>query len=438
MRLRLLLQGRRRGRGLGGLIRGLGAASAALLLLAGCGGKSQQPPASSPSAPATTTAPAPPPAPPEQRLALGLTEANPSLISPGEVATDFPAWRDRVAALRPTYYRVVVDWAKIQPDAGRPPDLTAEQDGCMRGIAPCGPYAGLRAQLTAARDQQRHDGGFAVVVVLQGVPDWADHGPRGCERSRTLPRNRPITRAGLDGYRRLIRDVLALGRELDVPLRWWSPWNEPNHPAFISPQRNRCIAEARTVAPRAYARLARAARTELAAAPGRHDLVLGDLAGVEGPTKKVTGVGEFVDHLPDDVACSAAVWAQHNYAQPGGGAPDAVGELERALARRPCTAGTPIWVTETGVGGARLGRARKTTPAALARQCRSYAHALERWDADPQVTAAFQYTFREDPAFLVGLADPALTRTFPPYELLLAWATARPTDPAPPPRPATC
>ena len=43
-----------------------------------------------------------------------------------------------------------------------------------------------------------------------------------------------------------------------------TPWNEPNHPYFISPQRKACdaLSPSRAVAP--YARLARAARAELA------------------------------------------------------------------------------------------------------------------------------------------------------------------------------
>ena len=33
--------------------------------------------------------------------------------------------------------------------------------------------------------------------------------------------------------------LLALGREQGVALSWWSPWNEPNNPVFLSPQRIR-------------------------------------------------------------------------------------------------------------------------------------------------------------------------------------------------------
>ena len=39
--------------------------------------------------------------------------------------------------------------------------------------------------------------------------------------------------------------------------------------------------------------------------------------------------------------------------------------------------------------------------------------------------AAFQYTFRDDPAFPVGLADVGLTRTWPTYDEWLAWGGDR-------------
>ena len=45
---------------------------------------------------------------------------------------------------------------------------------------------------------------------------------------------------------------------------------------------------------------------------------------------------------------------------------------------------------------------------------------LERWSADPRVAAVLQYSFREDPAYPVGLAEPGLGRLYPAYELWLA------------------
>jgi len=56
---------------------------------------------------------------------------------------------------------------------------------------------------------------------------------------------------------------------------------------------------------------------------------------------------------------------------------------------------------------------------ALRRGCRAQADALRRWAKDPQVDAAFQYTYREDLAFPVALANQKLTRSYPTYGLWL-------------------
>ena len=56
---------------------------------------------------------------------------------------------------------------------------------------------------------------------------------------------------------------------------------------------------------------------------------------------------------------------------------------------------------------------------------------------DPRVQAAFQYTFRDDPAFPVGLADPHLTTLYPAYYLWAEWARA-PARTAPHPLPPEC
>jgi hypothetical protein len=54
------------------------------------------------------------------------------------------------------------------------------------------------------------------------------------------------------------------------------------------------------------------------------------------------------------------------------------------------------------------------------------------------VDVAFQYTFREDTAYPVGLADPGLTRTYPAYDLWAAWGAREPADPAPAALPPSC
>ena len=388
----------------------------------------------------TGAAPAQRPAAAGRPLQLGLSEANANLLAPGSAPPGFAAYRDALATLRPDRYRLVVDWSKLQPDPAKPADLALGQDGCARGLPPCARFAGLRANLEAVRDARRAaGGGWEVMVAIYGVPDWAAAPEQGCERRRTEPRARAISDAGLDGYRALVRQLRALGEEVGVPLRWWSPWNEPNHAAFISPQRASCDTGAASLAPAVYGRLVSAAHEELAGSGAK--LVLGELAGFRAPRAQHTGVGEFIRALPDDVACAASAWSQHEYATPADepAAPfarDAVAEAEAALAARPCTAGLPVWVTETGVGGERPGDERPSGAGDLARQCAAQAARLERWAADPKVQAVFQYTFRDDTAYPVGLADARLQALYPTQRLWQAWADARGN--AAPPRPAGC
>jgi hypothetical protein len=424
--LRLVVPGRRGRQGLGGL-----ALAALAALVAGCGGGHAEP----------RQAPTP-----RGGLAIGLVEPNANLLwsraARPDLAAGFGPWRDRVEALRPAYYRLVIDWAKVQPDAGRPPAWDQPQDGCMRGIGPCGSFAGVRDILRAVRSEQDAHGGWEVSVLIYGAPQWAARGPGGCERSTATGHARPLNDAGLKAYRELVRSLLALGRSTGVALRWWSPWNEPNHPAFISPQRARCDASAPPVAPQTYATLARAMRAELDAAPGDQWLILGDFAGLPRSSDKSETIGEFLRALPDDVVCSAAAWATHSYAVPGRphgtAAADAVGDLERALAGRACSRGKPVYVTETGVGAPHAGDNRPRGASALRAGCRAMSEQLALWHRDPRVAAAFQYTFRDDPLFPVGLADPQLQTLWPAYDVWKGYSPPPPAKAPAPPVPAAC
>lgn len=371
-------------------------------------------------------------------LATGLTEANAHLLWPRSTRPEVPrglsAWRDRVQALRPSYVRVLVNWARLQPRPNAPPDFAQPADGCLRGLPPCGAYAGLREELEAIAAMQRERRGAPEVqLVVLGVPGWAAARAGGCERSDAMPFSRPITAPGLAAYGTLLRDLVALGEQTGARLRYWAPWNEPNHPAFVSPQRGRCDAEAPTRAAAVYAQLVRAARRALDAAPGDQRLVLGELAGYTTPTPKSTTVGELVRALPDDVACGSDLWSVHAYAEtePDADGGDPVAAMERALDARACTRGAHVWVTETGAGGADPGADRPADPASLEAGCRAQAAMLRRWADDPRVDAAFQYTFRDDTAYPVGLADARLTRTYPAYELWRAWGARDPSAPPP-------
>ena len=368
-------------------------------------------------------------APTRLRVAIGLTEANADLLwSPGRgsgVPAAFAPWRAELTALHPAYLRLVLDWARLEPQAGSPPALDAPVDGCLRGIPPCGVYAGLRDELRAIASQQRAGGGFEPVIVIDGAPAWAAAPAGGCERPGTAPVSRPIRSAALAAYRALIRAILALGRQVGVALPYLSPWNEPNHPYFVSPQRARCSSRSPALSPGVYAQLARAMASELAADGGGQRMILGELAGYTTSGPHDTSIGEFVADLPSDVVCLGTVWSVHAYARRGAAARAGgpVGALEDALDRRgPCGRRARIWITETGAGASHAGDPRPRGEADATAGCLGLALSLARWYADPRVDAVFQYTFREDDLFPVGLADARLTRLYPAYYLWLAWA----------------
>ena len=419
----------------------MGAALVSILLQNRGGVPKPSPP---PSRPPAQTAPEVPPQPPGEGLAVGIGETRATLLWSRQARPDLPGgmgpWRDRLTALHPRYFRLLVDWARLQPDPAQPPNWDMPDDGCQRGTPPCAAFAGIRDTLGAVASQQKANGGFEVLVSIFGVPAWAAAPASGCERADATPRSRPINDQGLAAYRALIRSLAALATSEGVTLRYWSPWNEPNGTFFVSPQRAACDRASPPVSPAVYTRLARAMRAELHALPGAQQLVVAELAGLPGPRLRGAGVEEFYAGLPDDVVCSAAVYAQHAYAERG--KPDSarrpVDQLEAALDRRPCAAGKPIWVTETGVGGPDVGGDRTGGLASLREDCRALDAALRRWDVDPRVQAAFQYTFRDDPSFPVGLADAGLTRTWPAYDEWLAWGGDRPPGGPAPDLPAAC
>ena len=364
------------------------------------------------------------------RLAVGITEANPSLVwSPAArpVAPPFEPWRRELGRIAPAYYRLVVDWPSLQPSADEPPDLAAANGGCMRTILPCAPYAGLREQLQALASRQRErEGGWEAVVVITGSPRWAA-GPRaGCERVGTEARSRAPRPGALEAYARLVRGVLDEAKAAGAELRWWSAWNEPNRYVSFSPQRGRCRPGARSIAAARYAALVRVLRRTLEGARGRHGYVLGDLAGVVGRSLGESTVREFIRGLPSDVVCGTGIYAQHSNI----GSPDPVPAAVEALAAHGCRERHEVWITQTGAL-LRRDQPASERPAA----CRALHERLVRWYRDPSVTAAIQYTFREDDLFRMGLADPRLRRALPALGEWQAWGgRTRPTDP--PPKPA--
>jgi hypothetical protein len=389
--------------------------------------------ATSPAGPAATATPEPPPTgagpaatptpeppPTGDGLAIGITEQNAAFLRPAPrpVAEPFARWRDELTTLAPAYFRLVVDWSSLQPDPAAPPDLARAQTGCLRARTPCAGYAGTVEQLQALAARQAA-GGWRTLVAITWTPSWAGSEAGGCEPGDVDPRARPPRADALDDYRALVRALLAAARAAGAELRWWTPWNEPNHPGFISPQRATCDAAAPSAAVAHYVAIARALQAELDAAPGDQRLALGELAGLLTRTPGHTAVDEFIAALPTDLVCAADVWSQHAYV----GGDDPVDAVHAALTAHGCARTPAIWITETG--------AREASCAALQRR-------LERWHADPRVGAAFQYTLREDDRFRTGLVRSDLSAARSELAVWQAWGRAARPAPTDPPAPSAC
>ena len=364
--------------------------------------------------PGTRHPPVAAPAPARPPLAIGLTEGDPRMLVGGR-GTGRAA--RKAAALRPNYVRILVPWERLQPSKARKPNWDAPPGGCPRINPGCRSDRGLRGLLMAIRHRQLADGGWKVLAVPYFTPPWAATGGfRGCQKKRS--RHPRAQMPQIAAYRRFLRGLNALADKVGVRIDYITPWNEPNHPGFLQPQRATCNRRSPAIAPRKYAKLVRAAQKEL-----RYEqtLVLGSLAGLQAPRVYGAGAPEFIQALPRDVACIDGPFAQHAYiGEPGrrGRPPRRVspasaarhGLLEQVLAAldaKGCAKPPRLWIAETGT---------------FDHRCASMSAALRAWARHDRIDAAFQYTFREAHTFPVGLVSPSLKITYGSYRAWSAFA----------------
>ena len=341
----------------------------------------------------------------------------------------FARWRDALEKMHPALYRLVVYWPAIQPSAGAPADLNAINGGCLRDKQPCAGYRGLRDQLRALAARQA-EGGWEGFVVITGTPEWAARPPSGCERSRIGPTNRMPRSDVLPAYAKLVRDILKAAKEEGATLRYWAPWNEPNHPYSSSPQRAApCGAAQPSVSAAPYIEVASTLEKALAKAPGDQGYVIGEVAVMIRRLAVTTTVDEFLDAMPAKLLCGARAWTQHTYI----GGEDVLDDVDARLKAKGC-GDMAIWMTETGAGAPRTATSRTGGRPAELRGCRAVHRILGTWYRDKRITAAVQYTLREDDVFPTGLVTTDLTRAYPALKEWQQWglrARERPGDPPP-------
>ena len=405
------------------------------------------PPASGGGGDAATRAVRPP------TLAVGLvtTDAG-ALTPPATPVAGFGAAQAVTDRIAPRFVRVDVRWDLLQPEEGAPLDpARVIGDGCGReGAQPCSGAISLARTLGALKAAQAaHPGRYRPLISFWGMPTWAGAAGEGCEAAQARDGARPLAPGREPAYRAAVAAVWAAVRAAGLQGADWTPWNEPNAPYFLDPQRASCTPSGEPRSPAQFGRLVVAMDAELdrlraaapAGSPERGDrLVVGELAAWGAPSRRAVPADEFLRALPDDVLCRADVLSVHGYleAQPRSGKGEPIAAGLRELDRRPCLDGRPAWITETAVGAPRSGGDRDAGTSTLRAECRLMDRQLDRWYHDPRVTAAFQYSVREDPAFPTGLLPEDLSRTFPVADVWAAWGGDREPGAAPPALPPDC
>jgi hypothetical protein len=364
------------------------------------------------------------------KLAIGYTEPNPHLTLPPDplmpvmIPEQFTRWSQEVDKIQPHFVRILLNWAELEPTPGAPLDLDHQKYGSMREIEPHAPYS-LRDQLAALAIQEARYGTQAIVSIYD-TPEWAAQAPHGCEAEGIGPGQRAPRPEALGAYEDFVHKILAAAEAMNVKLTWWNAWNEPNHPYFLSPQREVCDKNAPSVAVESYLHLNNALQHALDSAPGngQYWILLGDVAGIPESNTKATSTQEFIEDLPKKVVCKYTVWAQHGYYAERDDAKVAVGELNKF----DCETPRIVWITETGIG-------KDDEDLDPIHRCNLMYDRLKDWYANPQVSVAIQYTIRADNRFNYGVISSDLSQAFPVlglWQALGGQARPDPTDPLPP------
>ena len=227
----------------------------------------------------------------------------------------------------------------------------------MRGLQPCRPYSGIRDTLRAIRSQQQAGNGFATMVVVYGVPDWAAAPAHGCERDGITARSRPITAQGLEGYKKLVGSLQDLAKTRGRRHQLVEPVERAQRPVLHQPAARAVqglleVAGARRLrqarprhARRAQARPAagrRRARRPEERAQVRHL----DLRVLRRPARRRRLQRRRLRPAP-------VLQARQRRQRPRRGGQPRGRSSTGARARK----GKPIWVTESGVGGPHVGDA---------------------------------------------------------------------------------
>ncbi len=153
---------------------------------------------------------------------------------------------DEIQGFGVRWIRVVMYWREVAPapHSNTRPSFDESDPAAYNW----GPYERLVAEARAR--------GIHVLVTPSGpAPDWATLTGNGVDYPSPTHFGRFMT---------------AVGRQFGSRIKYWSVWNEPNHPQFLGPQYRRH----KPYSPQLYRRLFWAAHKALARTGNAHDRVL--------------------------------------------------------------------------------------------------------------------------------------------------------------------
>jgi hypothetical protein len=220
--------------------------------------------------------------------------------------------------------------------------------------------------------QQR---GIEVLLTLWGTPSWAN----GAAGARVPPTDV----ADFAAFAHVVASRYS-GRYPGLPYaRFFSVWNEPNSPTFLSAPDPAA----------AYATLAEAGYKAIKAASPTATVALGETAAAHDPGRFVAQLAAVDPTLPFDA------WAHHPYPADPSASPDAprvwpnagmleLGRLDDAIAAAFHRQSVPLWITEYAEPG---------TYVSPERQAADLARAVEIAAAQPSVQMFIWLMLRNHP-----------------------------------------
>ena len=299
---------------------------------------------------------------------------------------------DEIQAFGVTRVRALVYWRDFsaRPNSRRRPNFNRADDAAY----PPGTWDRLDRLIESTERR-----GMEVQLTLTGpVPKWATKTKRG-------HLNTPSARE----FGRWVKAVASrYGDRVDL----WSIWNEPNHPAFLTPQ----YRHGRPASPKIYRRLYQAGETAIhGVGAGSRDLVLfGETAPIGnehvvsplGFLRKATCLNHRYERTRSCHRLRIDGYAHHAYTRKSGPSfvhPDAddvsIGALSRLVAALDKTATTgaiprhlPIYLTEFGIQS----KPDFIAGVSLTRQAEYLAISERIAYANPRVVAFSQYLMRDD------------------------------------------